>query len=117
MNENPYRPPETFPESPENGPRVNIVTTNARLVLPSVPPKSPVLMFVLSLVLVGLGQVILGQTRKGIAIFVGCGTVGILTTGSVILLGPIFGVAFGVDAYMVANKLKRGTPVGRWEFF
>ena len=117
MDENPYRSPETILESPERGPRGRPAITNAGLVLPPVRPKSPVLVFVLNLLLIGSGQIVLGQTRKGIAILVGCGTVGVLTFGSCPLLAPIFGVIFGMDAYMIANKLNGGTPVGRWEFF
>jgi len=113
MDVNPYQSPEMIPESPESGRPAR----NAGLVLPSVPPKSPVLMFALNLLLVGLGQMILGQTRKGIAILLGCAVVGVLTGGSALLLAPVFGVAFGLDTYLIANKLKRGARVGRWEFF
>lgn len=38
-----------------------------QLVYPSEPPKDPVMMCVLSVLLVGLGQILLGQTAKGIA--------------------------------------------------
>lgn len=108
VDENPYQAPEAINQPPEK---------RQSLVLPSEPQKIPLLMFAFNLLLVGLGQIILGQTWKGIAILVGCAMVGALAHGSTLILAPIFGVIFGLDAYLIANKLKRGMPVGRWEFF
>jgi hypothetical protein len=74
-------------------------------------------MFALNLLIVGLGQMILGQTWKGIAILVAVAAVAVLTDVPRPLFAPICGVIFGLDAFMIATKLKQGAPVGRWEFF
>jgi TM2 domain-containing membrane protein YozV len=85
--------------------------------MPTDPPKDPVLMCVLSVLVVGLGQVILGQTVKGITMLVGVILLSVITCGSFLLLAPVVWVISGLDAYKIANKLKQGTPVGIWEFF
>jgi TM2 domain-containing membrane protein YozV len=88
------------------------------MVHPSDPPKDPVLMCILSGLFVGLGQIVMGQTAKGIvmilfAIFAGL-PLALVTLGLSI---PGFWAVAAVDAYKIANKLKQGTPVGAWEFF
>ncbi len=92
-----------------------------QLVYPSDPPKDPVMMCVLSVLLVGLGQILLGQTAKGITllvsvIFGGC-IIGVLTLGFGLILVPVIWLVSGIDAYKIASKLKEGTPVRKWEFF
>ena len=74
-------------------------------------------MCILSVLIVGLGQIILGQTAKGITMLM---VVIILTAGTCgygLLLAPIIWVISGLDAYKIANKLKQGNPVGAWDFF
>ncbi len=61
-----------------------------------------------SLLLPGIGHLILGQTKKGIAIFAAL----ILTVGLLYLVA--FGVAF--DAFLVV-RARRKREVGPWEFF
>lgn len=97
------------------------VVGEEQLVYPSDPPKDPVMMCVLSVLLVGLGQILLGQTAKGItllfgALLGGC-VLGLVTLGLGFFLVPIIWLASAIDAYKIANKLKEGTPVGKWEFF
>ena len=58
-------------------------------VQPSDPPKDPAIMCILSVLIVGLGQIILGQTAKGITMLNEC--VIILTAGTCcygLLLAP-----------------------------
>lgn len=84
-------------------------------ITPSVPPKDPVLMAALSgCCLAGLGQIVLGQTLKGVIILVVSMLLGAVTMGVSILVTWPLGA---VDAYMVAKKLKEGKTVGIWEFF
>ena len=85
---------------------------------PSDPPKDPVLMCVLSVLLVGLGQMILGQTAKGAvmlctALFFGI-PLALFTYGLAI---PAVWFMSGADAYRIGQKLKQGRSVGEWEFF
>lgn len=79
------------------------------------PPKDPVLMGVLSgCCIVGLGHIILGQTIKGIVMLLAGMVLAVLTGGvSALVIWP----AGGIDAYLIAKKLKEGKTVGQWEFF
>jgi TM2 domain-containing membrane protein YozV len=79
---------------------------------PANPPKDPIIAAVLSLILLGgVGQLYLGQQKKGI----------ILIVVSVLLycvaLGWVIQLVGAYDAYVIANKLKAGQPVGDMEFF
>lgn len=66
------------------------------------------------LLIAGLGQIVLGQTKKGIAILLGSMVLGALTLGlSIFITWPLG----GIDAFLVAKKLKEGRSVGEWEFF
>lgn len=40
-----------------------------------------------------------------------------ITCGFGLFLAPIIWLVVGLDAYKIANKLKEGTPVRKWEFF
>lgn len=61
-----------------------------------------------------LGQILMGQTAKGLVMLAICVTVAIPTAG----IGILFGWPLSaVDAYLTAKKLKEGQPVGEWEFF
>ncbi len=85
-----------------------------RLVFPANPPKDPFGMAVLSLLIVGLGQIVLGQKAKGVAMLLGAIILGVLTAG---LAAPVIWLIAAVDAYKVAKKLKERGPVGEWEWF
>ena len=79
---------------------------------PANPPKDPILAAVLSLILLGgVGQLYLGQQKKGI----------ILIVASIVLyclaIGWIVQILGAYDAYVIANKLKAGQPVGDMEWF
>lgn len=76
--------------------------------------ENPVLMGVLSFFIIGLGQLIMGQTLKGIAMFVGAIIITIVTFG----LATVIMLAVSViDAVLIAKKKKNGKVVGDWEFF
>jgi TM2 domain-containing membrane protein YozV len=84
-------------------------------VQPSSPPKDPIIAAVLSaIVLGGAGQLYLGQQKKGIILIV---VSAILWCVSVGTLGWIVQLIGAYDAYVIANKLKNGQPVGDMEFF
>lgn len=77
--------------------------------------KSPALAALLSFLLVGMGQVYLGQVEKGLTML---GTVLLLmltvrlgSLGFVILLFNV------LDAFLLAKKIEEGRPILRWEFF
>lgn len=81
------------------------------------PPKDPTMMCVLSVLLVGLGQILLGQTAKGIIMLVGTILLVIFTCGYGLILAPFIWLISGLDAYKIATKLQNGNTVGAWEFF
>ena len=84
------------------------------MIYPTSRGYDPMLMMLLSLLIVGLGQMVVGQVAKGVAILLGSIILAALTFGlSVLVTWPLA----AIDAYMIANKLRHGRPVGKWEFF
>lgn len=85
------------------------------LVQPTVPPKDPILVLVLNLLVAGgVGYIIIGQKTKGIVaivvwvvlLFVTCGA------GSAVL-----SIVTAIDGYLQAQQLQQGKPVGQWTWF
>ncbi len=76
--------------------------------------KSPILMAILSFLIVGLGQMILGQVAKGITMLICAFIIGFITFGVGAL---VLWLISAVDAYMIADKKQKGRYVGDWEFF
>ncbi|WP_233153164.1 hypothetical protein [Lysinibacillus odysseyi] len=75
---------------------------------------NPILMGLLSFLLVGLGQMIMGQVTKGIVILVGSIVLAFFTFGlSTFITTPIS----IIDAVLIAKKKQRGQLIGEWEFF
>jgi TM2 domain-containing membrane protein YozV len=87
---------------------------NGGFVYPSNPPKSPGTAALLSCLIVGVGQMYLGQIKKGLAWLLGIIVLSFITAG--VLWLPIL-IASIVDAYKTGQKLANGQPVGEWEFF
>lgn len=77
--------------------------------------KSPTLAALLSFLLVGMGQVYLGQVEKGLTML-GVVLVLLLT----VVLGPLGFILLLLnvsDAFLLARKVNRGRPIRKWEFF
>jgi TM2 domain-containing membrane protein YozV len=80
---------------------------------PSDPPKNAIVAAILSLLLFGgVGQLYLGQQKKGI----------ILIVAAIILycafgLGVIVNLLGAIDAYMMADKLQKGESIGDMQWF
>jgi hypothetical protein len=89
--------------------------TGSKQVQPSSPPKDPLLMAVLSgCCIAGLGPIIVGQTTKGIVFLLANIVLAVVTAGiAALFTWPLM----GIDAYLVAKKLKNGQPVTEWESF
>jgi len=62
----------------------------------------------------GLGQIIIGQVKKGVVILSVSLILGIITFGMSAFVTVPLAV---VDAYLVAKRKKNGIEVGEWEFF
>ena len=98
--------------------------------------KEPVVAFILSLLIAGVGQLYLGQTTKGLVL---AGTVLILDIGGVLLsllltgltqagggcltlicCGLPLGISFSlsvlsaIDAYFLAQRVNEGVVLGEW---
>lgn len=86
-----------------------------QMIHPPQTPYSPLVMFLASFCCIaGLGQIILGQTIKGVVILLISIVMAVITMGfSAIILWPLG----GIDAYCIAKKLQSGKSVGEWEFF
>jgi TM2 domain-containing membrane protein YozV len=86
---------------------------STQTIQPSTPPKNPIIALILSLILGGVGQLYLGQQKKGIILIVvwvlGWCTAGIVT-GLVAIVGAI-------DAYMLGDKLQKGESIGDMQWF
>lgn len=85
------------------------------LVYPTSPPKDPVLVLVLNLLVAGgLGYIIIGQKTKGIVAIVAWLVLLVVTCGAGSGLVAIIGA---IDGYLQAQHLQQGRPVGQWTFF
>lgn len=84
------------------------------LVQPEQLTVSPGLATILSLLLIGLGQMLNGQLVKGILMLIISVLIGIMTG---FLIAPFLWIFSGIDAYQCAKKLKNGQPIGKFSFF
>ena len=69
---------------------------------------------ILTCLIVGLGQIYLGQVLKGVAILLASIVIGTLTFGAGSI--AIWIIAM-IDAYKIGKKLEAGQSVDEWEFF
>jgi len=84
------------------------------LVYPTTPPKDPILVLVLNLLLAGcVGYFIIGQKMKGIVVLV-VWCLGIIACG---IPSGLVAIAGAIDGYMQAQQLQAGHPVAQWTFF
>lgn len=66
-------------------------------------------------ILPGLGQLILGQSAKGIVLMVTDVLLIVIPGGIIISL--IMSIISAIDANKVAKRLRAGNPVDPWSFF
>ena|SRR5436190_15615844 len=84
------------------------------IVYPQQPPKDPVLILVLNLLLFGgVGYILIGQKMKGIVAIV----VWVLGLASCGIVSGIVSIAAAIDGWMQAQQLQQGNPVAEWTFF
>ena len=84
------------------------------LVYPTQPPKDPILVLVLNLLIAGgLGYIIMGQKTKGIVAIV-IWLVGLVACG---IPSGLVALVAAIDGYLQAQQLQQGKPVGQWTFF
>jgi TM2 domain-containing membrane protein YozV/RNA polymerase subunit RPABC4/transcription elongation factor Spt4 len=90
-----------------------IASPGQKLILPGAG-KSATTAAILSCLVIGVGQMYLGQVLKGILLLGIAIALGLYSVGLAVL--PISVIAI-IDAYQVGRKLEKGRPVGEWEFF
>ena len=78
-----------------------------KLIYPNNP--NPVSSALVSFFLPGVGQMMLGQSTKGIVML----AVGLFTG----CFGGLLNIAAAIDAYQIGKKLEQGRPVEEWEMF
>ena len=84
------------------------------LVPPPQPPKDPVIILVLNLLLFGcVGYFVMGQKNKGIAALVAW-ILGLATCG---IVSGIVQVFAGIDGYLQSQQHQQGFNLGQWTFF
>jgi TM2 domain-containing membrane protein YozV len=85
---------------------------STQTIQPSNPPKNPILAAVLSLLLLGgVGQIYLGQMKKGIILIVATAVLSCIGIGFIVWIVGI------IDAYMLADKLQKGEAIGDMQWF
>jgi len=86
------------------------------IIYPSQPPKDPILICVLNLlVLGGVGYIIMGQKMKGIIAIVAW--LILLVPPSCGTLSGVVAVVAAIDGYLQAQQLQQGKPIGQWTWF
>lgn len=99
-------PPPPPPAAPGGG-------SGGQLVYPSTPPKDPILILILNLLIGGVGYLIMGQKTKGIVAIV----VWVLGWAACGIPSGIVAVIAAIDGYLQAQQLQQGKPVGEWTWF
>lgn len=110
MTYTPPPPPPATPPPAGPGP-----TAGGELVYPTTPPKDPILVLILNLLLLGgVGYIIMGQKTKGIVAIIVYLVVAIPTCGAG---SGLLAVVAAIDGYLQAQQLQAGHPVAQWTFF
>jgi TM2 domain-containing membrane protein YozV len=79
---------------------------------PSDPPKNAILALILSLLLFGgVGQMYLGQMKKGIILVVATIILSCIGVGFIVWIVGI------IDAYIMGDKLQKGESLGDMQWF
>ena len=80
----------------------------------------PTVACILSILLIGLGQMINGQIEKGLLLLFGGVTfvfiISFITCGFGAITSPLLIAISALDAYNCAKKLQMGQPIGKYEF-
>lgn len=79
---------------------------------PTYPPKNLIIATILSLLFGGIGQIYLGQVKKGFIL-----TAIYIVLSMITMIAPLIALVSAFDAYIIAKRLKSGTSVGNMEFF
>lgn len=107
-------PPPPPPSSP-GGVTPPPAGGGGELVYPTTPPKDPILVLVLNLLVAGgVGYIIMGQKMKGIVAIVAWVILLFVTCGAG---SGLIAIVAAIDGYLQAQQLQAGHPVAQWTFF
>lgn len=85
------------------------------IIYPEQPPKDPILILVLNLLICGgVGYIIIGQKTKGIVAIVAWVILLFVTCGAG---SGLVAIVAAIDGYLQAQQLQQGHPVAEWTFF
>lgn len=108
-----YTPPPPPPSTPGGSPPPPV--GGGDLVYPTTPPKDPILVLVLNLLVAGgVGYLIMGQKMKGIVAIVAWVILLVVTCGAG---SGLVAIVAAIDGYLQAQQLQAGHPVAQWTFF
>jgi TM2 domain-containing membrane protein YozV len=96
-------------------PMTSTASENRQMVLPRNPPRSIGWMTFCGFLWAGLGQLILGQSAKGVVLMVA--DILLLPIPGGIIFSLILSIISAIDANKVAKRLGSGKPVDPWSFF
>ena len=104
-----YTPPPPPPAGP-----IGTGPGGGDIIYPTQPPKDPILVAVLNLLVAGgVGYIIMGQKTKGIVAIV-VWLVGLVACG---IPSGLVAIVAAIDGYMQAQQLQKGFSVGQWTWF
>ncbi len=108
-----YIPPPAPPDSVVPPPPA---PAGGELVHPSNPPKDPIIILILNLlVLGGVGYIVMGQKTKGIVAIIAWFV--LLAPPSCGTLSGLIALVAAIDGFLQATQLKEGKSLGQWTFF
>lgn len=85
------------------------------IIPPPVPPKDPILILILNLIVAGgLGYILIGQKVKGIVAIVVYLVLLPLTCG---VGSGVLAIVTAIDGYLQAQLQQQGKSLGEWTFF
>jgi hypothetical protein len=85
------------------------------IIRPSQPPKDPILICLLNLIVLGgVGYILIGQKVKGIVAIILWLVVAIPTCGTG---SGLIAVVTAIDGYFQAQSLQQGKSIGPWTWF
>lgn len=86
-----------------------------KIIPPPVPPKDPILILILNLIVAGgLGYILIGQKVKGIVAIVVYIVLLFVTCG---IGSGILAIVTAIDGYLQAQLQQQGKSLGEWTFF
>jgi len=90
-------------------------SSGQKIIPPPVPPKDPILIGVLNLIVAGgLGYILIGQKLKGIIAIV---VYLVLVPVTCFVGSGVLAVVTAIDGYLQSQLQQQGKSLGEWTFF